>query len=87
MRWTTAGTEVSKVVVRPVMAVATRAKMPLVAWRRKSAKAAAPRINESRTTMSIPEEERRPLDEYWVVMLVRCSSWCSILEGTPPPPM
>jgi len=52
------GTEVSKAEVRPVMAVAARAKMPVVAWRRKTARAAAPRINESRTTKKVPEDRR-----------------------------
>ncbi len=31
MRWTTAGTEVSNALVRPVIAVATRARTPVVA--------------------------------------------------------
>jgi hypothetical protein len=57
---TTAGTEVSNVLVRPVIAVATRAIMPEVAWRMKTATATAPRMSESRTTRRVPEEEPRP---------------------------
>ena len=57
--------------VRPVMAVATRAMMPLVAWRMKTTTAAAPRTSESRTTRKVPEGPRPEL--YWVVILVRCS--------------
>jgi hypothetical protein len=53
------------------MAVATRAIMPVVAWRRKTARAAAPRMRESRTTRRVPEEPRRESYEpYWVVIAV-----------------
>lgn len=55
------------------MAVAARAKMPVVAWRRNTARAAAPRINESRTTKKVPEDLRsEPYEPYWVVMLFGC---------------
>src|ERR1700721_1162238 len=71
MRGSTGGKEVSKVVVRPVMAVATRPRTPEVAWRIKTANAAAPRTRESRTTRKVPEDLRpESYEPYWVVIVV-----------------
>ena len=85
MRSTTAGTEVSKVVVRPVMAVEMRPMMPVVAWRTKTARATAPRMSENRTRRRVPEGPRPDL--YWVVMLVsmRSLEFCAVYGGGYPP--
>ena len=71
MRWTTAGTEVSKVVVRPVIAAATLAGSPVVAWRRNAARATAPRKRERTTAKNVPEDLRpESYEPYWVVIVV-----------------
>ena len=56
--WTTAGTETSKVVARPVMAEATRARKPEVAWRMKTPMAVAPRMSARRKATKVPEGAR-----------------------------
>ena len=53
--------------VRPVMRSATRARMPVVAWRTKTTMAAAPRTSASRKAKKVPEELRPEV--YWVVMI------------------
>ena len=47
-------------------AVATWARMPVVAWRMKTARAAAPRMSARRKATKVPEELRP--EEYWVVI-------------------